>query len=376
MTKLAVIGAGVASIPFLKKAREKNVYTICVGEYSNSIGRDFCDEFLDISIFDVEEVVKELKAMSPDGIVASSESTTEVTAIIANSLQLPGNSIKKGFGCKNKYVMRQRVKPLLCVKQPQFALYENGKQYEFPIIVKAIDSCGKKGISIAQDEDDLNRAIQYAMKYSTDGNVLIEEYIEGGQEYSIECLVDNGKCFVIQLTEKETSGPPHFVELGHHQPAIMNDELRKRVEIASNEILYALGLTSGMAHLELKIVDSVIYFIEVGARAGGDRIADTLVGLSTDFDYYSAAIDIALRQFHYTAPTNIAHSGIYFLCKQTEWLVPLFRNAKGKNWCIECEVADYKLSEMLGNTDSSISGYLIYQANHRICLEDNDFANN
>ena len=71
----------------------------------------------------------------------------------------------------------------------------------------------------------------------------------------------------------------------------------------------------GMAHMEIKIIDDEIYFIEVGARGGGDHIADVLTPLSTGFDYYRAAIECYLGIYKHKEISNKAHSGIYFHSK-------------------------------------------------------------
>ena len=173
----------------------------------------------------------------------------------------------------------------------------------------------------------MNKALQYAVEYSSCGEVLIEQYIEGGREFSIECLAGCGLYEVIQYTEKDSSGPPHFVENGHHQPAILSDDLKARLRIAAIVILKAVGIKCGLAHMELKVVNGDIYFIEVGARGGGDHIADTLTIRSTDFDYLKAAIDCCLGIYEHKDVHHVAYAGIYFHSKANEELSEVFEKA-------------------------------------------------
>ena len=79
-----------------------------------------------------------------------------------------------------------------------------------------------------------------------------------------------------------------------------------------------------MSHVELKIINEEVYFIEAGARAGGDHIADTLVPLSTNFDMYKAAIECCFGRFNPCNIKTVAYSGIYFHCKQNEALTPRY----------------------------------------------------
>jgi biotin carboxylase len=255
------------------------------------------------------------------------------------------------------------------VKQPWFKTYDPGDEYDFPVIVKAPDSCGKRGISIARNEDDLRKAVAYSKEYSDCGDVLIEQYLEGGKEYSMECLAGNGLYEVIQYTEKDSSGPPHFVENGHHQPADLSAEVKIRIRTAVKDILKAVGINCGLAHLELKIINDELYFIEVGARGGGDHIADTLTVKSTDFDYFKAAIDCCLGRYVHQDVHHVAYTGIYFHCKANEHLAPIFEKAKTANWCLCNTVTQESFTEANSNVETSSSGYIIYCSDKKITLE-------
>ena len=368
--RLAVIGAGEAAKPYLDSAKAKGVHAICFGRYADSLYREQCDTFVDVSIFDIDRITRHCKILQVDGIVPTSEITTEVAAQVAHRLHLPGNDISGGFAARNKYSMRQRVAELSSVKQPRFWLLDETQYYPLPAVVKPVDSCGKRGVTLVQTDDEWRSAVDYAKEHATCGQVLVEEYIDGGQEYSVECLSAQRRHQIVQITEKDSSGPPHFVEIGHHQPAHLDDSIRYKIEHATWDILDVMGLHNGLAHLEIKVKNGDVYFIEVGARGGGGRIADTLIALSTDFDYFGAAIDVALGQYTYRPACSIRHAGIYFLCKQTESLLPLFQAAKTAEWCHEFSLKNEELQEVIVKTDDVLSGHLIYTSYRKITPED------
>lgn len=362
---LAVIGAGEGALPILQKAKEINVKTVAFG-HKDSLAKDFANVFIEADIFDYDLLLSECKKNEVNGVIASSEITTEVTAVIANKLGLPGNDIKDGFAARSKYIMRERVSKLRSIKQPKFALYKEGDNYDFPVVVKALDSCGKKGITIAYNKDELMNAVTISKGHSSNSLVLIEEFLKGGQEYSIECLAGNGFYDIVQYTEKESSGPPTFTELAHHQPANLSDEIKDKINIAVKDILKVLGIKCGMAHLELKVIDKELYFIEVGARGGGDHIADTLTVYSTDCDYFKEAINCSLGTYTHKEVKNIAYTGIYFHCKQNEKLRPIFEKAKTADWCICNTVKEDVFREASSNIDASNSGYIIYCSDNKV----------
>lgn len=365
---LAIIGAGEGALPIIEKAKEMGITTVAYGR-NDSLAKDQVDIFVEENNFDIHFIATSCMALNVNGVIPSSELSTEVAARVAHEAHLPGNEIENGFGGKNKFFMRTKVSQLSSVKQPQFQLYHNGMPFSFPVVVKAVDACGKRGVSIAYNAEDLKQAVEQAQENSSDDSALIEEYLDGGQEYSIECLsFGKGQHQVIQYTEKESAGPPHFVEIAHHQPARLSEEMKSKVDKAAWDILEILGLNCGMAHLEIKIIDDEIYFIEVGARGGGDHISDILTPLSTGFDYYKAAIECHLGIYQPKEIKNKAYTGIYFHSKQNEHLKPLFDKAKVADWCIKNTVKQDDFADAIGNVDASNSGYIIYCSNHRITI--------
>lgn len=365
---LAIIGAGEGALPIITKAKEMGVATVAYGR-NDSLVKDQVDIFVEENNFDIHFIAESCRELHANGVMPSSELSTEVAARVAHEADLLGNEVEHGFGGKNKYFMRTKVSQLSSVKQPAFQLYHDGIEPEFPVVVKAVDACGKRGVSIAYNRSDLENAVKQAQENSSDGSALVEEYLKGGQEYSIECLsYGKGKHQVIQYTEKESAGPPHFVEIAHHQPANLSYAMKSRVDKAAWDILEALGLNCGMAHLEIKIIDNEIYFIEVGARGGGDHISDVLTPLSTGFDYYKAAIECHLGDYQPTSVVTKACSGIYFHSKQNERLKPLFEAARTAEWCVKNTVLKEEFDEVEGNVGASNSGYIIYCADHRITI--------
>lgn len=126
---------------------------------------------------------------------------------------------------------------------------------------------GKRGITVVSGPEQLEAAVNAAFDADKrDGGILIEEYLDGGKEYSVEGLSFEGKHQIIQITEKISSGPPHCVELGHSQPAALSPELWTAVERAIVELLNNVGIKYGPTHTEIKIRDGRVYLIELNSR--------------------------------------------------------------------------------------------------------------
>ena len=172
-------------------------------------------------------------------------------------------------------------------------------------------------------------------KESSDGNpIIIEEFISDGNEYSVESISYRGKHYIIQVTEKISSGPPHCVELGHHQPAAITIDMRKKIEIAVSKGLTAIGVDNSICHTEIKIKDDKIFLIEFNARPGGDHITWPLTELSTGYNMIKGAINIALDKFEKIdfSKFETNYAGVYFVTKQTSYLKQIFDTCENYEW--------------------------------------------
>ena len=192
---------------------------------------------------------------------------------------------------------------------------------------------------------------------------IVEEYVEG-REISVEFISYNGKHYPLQITDKVTTGAPFFVELEHHQPSSLPEDIKLRIKEIVLHALDALHIKYGASHSELKITeDGDIRVIEIGARMGGDFIGSDLVKLSTGYDFLKGVIEVALGDFHEPVITNHHYSGVYFLSKETEKLKPIIENWKNYPEIVAAEITDSELHCVECSGDRS--GYFIYKTNDR-----------
>ena len=252
------------------------------------------------------------------------------------------------------------------LSNPKYYIYNGADNIIFPCVVKPCIGSAKKGVSFVNNLQDFKVAINYAKTSNSDEGILVEEYIEG-KELSVESISFHGTHRVVQITDKISSGPPHFVELAHHQPAQLPKKLSDKIKQVIPEILTKIGYTDGASHIEIKYRVNKLYLIEVNLRGGGDEISNRLVSLSTGLDYLRAIIEVSLNTFHNMVRIGKEScSGIYFLCQQTSNLLPKFLQAKNNTWCVDVHVTNKNLSVSTSNYDRN--GYLIYRSNNKINL--------
>lgn len=366
MKKLAVIGASYLQLPVVKKAKEMGIEVHCFAWREGAVCADVADYFYDISTIDKEAILKECQRIHIDGIVTIASDVAVLTVnYVATHLQLPGNDDSYSEVVTNKFKMRE------CFLQsdipsPKFCMvkgaqdFDTVKAFRFPVIVKPTDRSGSRGVEKVMTADQLPEAIDRAVGESFAHEAIIEEFVEG-REISVECISWQGRHYLLQITDKVTTGSPFFVELEHHQPTTLPKEITDKIRKIVPQALDALHIRYGASHSEIKITpNGELFFIEIGSRMGGDFIGSDLVRLSTGYDFLQGVIEVALGEFHEPQLESGKYSGVYFLSAETAWLQPMIEHAADMPDVVEAEITDTTLRHIESSSDRS--GYLIYQS--------------
>ena len=366
MKKLAIIGSGRMAWIFGREAKEMGVETHAFSFDDHCVAKETVNEHHLVDIMDMDKVLDICRQLKIDGVVPTTELTVPVAAYVAEKMNLNGIPFEVARVVTDKYRNRQLCKSLAQLKQPAFA--EVFAQEElaalnlpFPLILKPTSKGGKRGIMVVRNASELKSAFDFAKASSGDAPVIVEEFIEEGREYSVESLSFQGEHYIIQVTEKMSSGAPHCVELGHHQPADISGAMRKKVEKAIAEGLSAIGVNNGPCHTEIKIVDDQIYLIEFNARPGGDHIAWPLTMLSTGYHYIKGVIEVALNDFKSLDISKFLHryAGVYFVTTQSAYLKPIFDDCQNEPWCCWKNEVSKELKPLVHN-DGYGTNFFIY----------------
>ena len=369
MKKLAIIGASYLQLPLVLKAKEMGIETICFAWEDGAVCKEVADHFYPIDVKQKEQILKVCQKIGIDGITTiAADLPVSTINYVANQMGIISNPYEYSGITTNKYLMRQCFMDNN-VPSPKFTLVDDDDHYQitgfkFPLIVKPTDRSGSRGVEKVLDPVQLEEAIERARKESFEHKAIIEEFVTG-REISVESISNEGKHYILQITDKVTTGAPFFVELEHHQPSSLPEDIKERVRGIVLKALDALHIQFGASHSELKITeDGDIRVIEIGARMGGDFIGSNLVQLSTGYDFLKGVIEVALGDFHEPQITEHSYSGVYFLSKETESLKSVIENWKEYPEIVEAEITDEELRHIECSGDRS--GYLIYKSSSKL----------
>ena len=294
-----ILGASILQLPAIEKAAEMGLKVIALDMNPEAVGFDVPGVVKEvISTIDIPAAIEAAKKHKVDGVMTlATDMPMRTVAAVAKECGLTGISEDTAIKATDKSVMRATLKEA-GVPVPTFFRVENPEEYEAAVnrmpaafMVKPADSSGSRGVFKVEQKEQVQTAYEYARSFSRNGIVVVEDCMTG-PEVSVETLAYDGEVRIVQITDKITTGAPHFVEMGHTQPTRLDcaDEI-KRVAIAANQ---AIGIQNGPSHTEIIVTEEGPKIVELGARLGGDCITTHLVPLSTGVDMVEACIRIAL----------------------------------------------------------------------------------
>ena len=300
--RLMILGTNEYQNPVIIRAKELGYETHVYGLQRGEIGEKTADYFHPVDVCDYGRMWEEVEKLNPCGIVSiCSELVLHTMNYLLRRRGIPCNSEWTERVSTDKFLMRKAMKEG-GVDSPNFMLVTNSmsledvlresEEFSYPLICKPVDLSSSRGVYKIEDKKGLKEALSYALGWSKKKEVILEEFIDG-PEYSGESIAYEGKYKLLAVTEKHTTGAPHFVETGHRQPASLDPDMLKKVEQTLYNAFSALKIEYGAIHPEFRITrDGKIYFMEIATRMGGDCIGTDLTPLSSGYDFMGMVINI------------------------------------------------------------------------------------
>jgi len=298
MKKIAIIGANDFQNQLILKAKSMGYETHVFAWQCGDVGESTADYFYPISIIEKEAILEKCSKIGIDGICSiASDLATHTVNYVAEKLGLCGNTMRCTEISTNKYLMRKAFEEN-GVHVPKYNICSADSDISemditYPCIVKPTDRSGSRAITKVTHKEDLAAAVNSAIEQSFEKKAVIEGFIEG-DEYSCECITQNGKHHFLAFTKKFTTGAPNFIETGHIQPSDISEEIKESVIAQIFKALDALEIKNSASHTEFKLNENGnVCIIEIGARMGGDCIGSDLVRLSTGYDFVKMVINVS-----------------------------------------------------------------------------------
>lgn len=272
--RLLILGGMRFSCEIVNKAKEMGIYTL-VADYNkiaDSPGKQIADEPVDLSVTDVEAVVKYVRDNSIDGVfVGFNDMLLPYYAEICNRCNLPCYGTKEQFEtliAKDKYkaLCRQFGVPTI----PEYSI--DDENIIFPVLVKPVDSSGSRGISICHNKQELLQAVETGRQASKTGKVLIERYMDG-REVTVFWTFQDGNYYLSALGNRHVKHNQGMdvipLPVGYTFPSVFLPKYRAEVEDNCKRMFRHLGIKNGMLFMQCKVEDGTCYVYDLGFRLTG-----------------------------------------------------------------------------------------------------------
>lgn len=301
--KLMLLGGIRYLLPAIEAAHKHGIYVITVDYLPNNIAHKYSDEYHNVSILekDKEKVLALAKELKIDGTLSYAVDPGVVAAAyVAEQMGLP-------FTCSYEAACilqdKSRFRKFLAdngFNVPNAKGYDNADDalkdvdyFNWPVIVKPVDSAGSKGVSRVDAPKDLPKAFSHALEESHNGHFIIEDFLElDGYQSSADCFSVDGKLvyadYSDQLFDKDAANP--YTPALEIWPSTMKQEHQDYLTSELQRLLTLLNCGTGLYNVESRLCkNGKPYIMEVSPRAGGNRIAE-LQRIGTGIDLIEAEV--------------------------------------------------------------------------------------
>ena len=259
----------------------------------------------------------------PDRLFGAYEQLQEPLAQLRERLGLPGLPVEAARNFRDKARMKEalRAAGVPCARHALVTTADQARVFVeevgLPVVVKPPAGAGSVATFRIERADQLERAIAAAAP-DAGHPALVEEFVVG-DEHSLETISVGGRAVWHSLTRYyptplEVTRQP-WIQWCVVLPREVDDTRYDDIRRVGGEALQALGMTSGLTHMEwFRRRDGSLAVSEVAARPPGAQIT-TLVSRSTDADFVRGWAELMVFDT-FTPPERKYAAGAAFLRAQ------------------------------------------------------------
>lgn len=275
MKKLLVLGGNYSTVQVVKYAKEEGLYVIVTSNEPTGEAKVLADESIQIDVTDHKKLVDYIKNNNVDGVMTGASEFHILNMIqICKEVGLPVYATEEQWNtCQNKLMFKElcRKYGVPCVQE--FNIEDDHQKYDYPVIVKPSDGCSARGITVCQNEKDLNYAIKKALNNSKEKRLIIEKFIENkGVTTSVRYIAIDGELYLEAVGDRyvlDSENGKALITAAAFYPSKYTDFYIKHVDGAVKNMFKGLGVKNGVLFMESIANEEGVWFYEMGLRISG-----------------------------------------------------------------------------------------------------------
>lgn len=297
--RIMVLGAGRGQVDLIKAIKKYGHTAIVASVDGNYPGFKYADEICYVDITDEKSVCQKALELRIDAITTACLDTgIAALGYTCSTLNISGLSKEAAKLSNDKFLMKDAfVKHNVNTARYKKVLLNDDvlsvtADLNYPLIVKAVDLQGSRGINIVNTKDELVAAFNDTMSETRKDFCIIEEFIKG-YEFGAQAFVVDGEVLYVLPCGDITYLSKTNIPIGHYAPLQFEDSVMQSVIEEVKKAIEALGLNNCAVNIDMILKDDKVYLIELTGRIGANCLPQ-LSSIYLGFDVYKLIIDAAL----------------------------------------------------------------------------------
>lgn len=303
MKKLLFLGGSDIQVHGIEFAKSLGYYVITCDYLPDNPGHKISDKYYDVSTTDLDGVLEIARNENIDGITAYASDPAALTAsYVSEKMGLRGIPFESAKILSNKDDFRvfmeqngfkhPNYKKVSSIEDVKDFIKDYGKS-----IIKPVDSSGSKGITVIDENSDIESIYQNSTQYTRNGRLIIEKFIEkSGDQICGDVVVLEGKLIFeghgnVHFDKECNPVTPCSITLPYNNPHDKIMELNNTLQ----KIFSELNIQHGTFNVDALVdVDGNVYVVEIGARNGGNLFTE-LIKKQSGFDIVKMTLKSAIE---------------------------------------------------------------------------------
>ena len=310
MKTLLIISGGIEAVPGITLAKAMGLFVVVADGDPEAPGFEYADDHFVSSTYDIAGTVQKARDYHTtkrnfDGVMCIASDVPLTVASVAAELGLPGIPIAAARLAMDKLAMKDKfladgiaIPSYRPIHSPQ-ELSTVIDQWQFPVIIKPVDSRGARGVLKLTEATDLAWGWEHTLMNSPSGRVMAEKFLDGPQ-VSTESIVLNGECHTVGFSDRNyeylEKYAPHIIENGGDLPSCLPSETQTKVKYLVAQAAASIGVTDGIIKGDVVVHHDRPFIIEVATRLSGGYFCTHEIPLNTGVDFVGNAIKMSIGE--------------------------------------------------------------------------------
>lgn len=308
--KALVLGASKWQVPLIQQAQSMGLEVVATDYNPKAVGFKIADHAEVVDILDADANTEVAIKYGVDAVMTDqTDYALNVVAAVASRLVIPGPSMAVARNCTNKRLMRELTSAREVDNPRYYTVSEMsdarlaGSDLGFPLVIKPPDNQGSRGVFKINSMQELVEHFSESIRFSRDGEVLLEEYIKG-IEVTVEGFVADGILHVLAISEKRHTPPPRIIAINLDFPPSFNESTIKKIKHTASMTAQSLGMRNGPFHGEFIVNENGVYLVEAAHRGGGSGTSSHIVPAVSGVNILEKLVLVSLGEKVTIRPTR------------------------------------------------------------------------